>query len=100
MTNLDLIVNRHILSNHTMLIMDLLKHGLVSYDDVINSSADKEIYEFWEVSDWLAKKLIQHNEPVLESDYGYFWGRCCTGQAIEMDGIIQEIAKEMRQEND
>jgi len=32
-------------------------------------------------------------EPILESDYGTWWGRTCTGQAIQLDGTIQKIVE-------
>ena len=34
-----------------------------------------------------------HNkQPLLQNAYGTWWGRTCSGQAIYMDNIIQEIA--------
>lgn len=51
------------------------------------------IYEWYRVTNWLASKLIQNGQPVLANDYGYWWGRTCTGQAIILDGTIREIAK-------
>ena len=53
----------------------------------------REIYEWWAVTDWLGDKLIQFDEPVLRNDYGTWWGRTCTGQAIILDGIMQKIAE-------
>jgi len=55
----------------------------------------QEIYQWWIVSDWLADKLEQHGEPVLRNNFGVWWGRTCCGQAIESDGVIQDIAKEL-----
>ena len=55
----------------------------------------KEIFEYYFVSNWLAQKLIDAGEPILDSeilDYP-IWGRTCTGQAIILDGTIQEIVK-------
>ena len=54
----------------------------------------KEIYEWYLVSDWLIDRLREINEPVIDNDYGEYWGRCCTGQAIYLDFVIQEIAYE------
>lgn len=53
----------------------------------------QEIYEWWAVAEWLAKDLISIGEPVLVNDYGQWWGRTCTGQAIILDGTMQKIAK-------
>lgn len=54
--------------------------------------APQEIYEWWLVSDWLADKLSQFEQPVLVTNYGTWWGRTCTGQAIKLDYVIQKIA--------
>jgi len=56
---------------------------------------DQEIYEWWVVSDWLREKLRDKGQAILENDYGAWWGRRTTGQAIKMDGVIREIAKEL-----
>jgi hypothetical protein len=54
----------------------------------------QEIFEWWAVTEWLAQNLIQLGEPVMVNDYGHWWGRTCTGQAITLDGIIQKIAEQ------
>ena len=55
----------------------------------------QEIFEWWLVSAWLAEKLQNKGEPILENTYGIWWGRCISGQAIAMDFIIQEIYDEV-----
>lgn len=56
----------------------------------------KEVFEFWLVTDWLASKLREYNEVIIEVDDLVIWGRTCTGQAIYMDDLIQEIAEDYR----
>lgn len=51
----------------------------------------QEIYEWWLISPWLSRKLLIEGQPVLDNDYGIWWGRCATGQAISMDYVIQQI---------
>ena len=53
----------------------------------------KEIFEWWSCTDWLIKKLAEQGEPILHTDYGDYWGRCCTGQAILLDNVIETIYK-------
>ena len=61
--------------------------------DVVNDHAEPvEILEWWAVTDWLAQKLNAINEPVLSNAYGHWWGRTCSGQALIMDGTLQQIA--------
>mgnify|MGYP003648398895 CR=1 FL=1 len=61
--------------------------------ELVNDHAEPvEIYEWWAVTDWLAQKLNAINEPVLSNAYGHWWGRTCSGQAMIMDGTLQQIA--------
>lgn len=54
-----------------------------------------EVYEHWIVSSWFGEKLKDKGE-VVEGYMGLtVWGRTCTGQAIVMDELIQQIAKEL-----
>jgi hypothetical protein len=55
-----------------------------------------EIYEWWFVTSYLYEKIKEKGEPVINSNYGYLWGRCATGQAILLDGVIGQIAEEMQ----
>jgi hypothetical protein len=52
-----------------------------------------EIFEWWAVTGWLAEQLQQIGQPVLDNDFGHWWGRTCTGQAIILDGVMQKIAE-------
>ena len=51
----------------------------------------KEVLEWWLVSDWLGRHLINEGEVVIQSDVGHYWGRTCSGQSIILDGTIQDI---------
>ena len=54
----------------------------------------KEIYEYWAVSSWLARKLDEAGEAVHTDVCGHnIWGRCTTGQAISMDHVIREMVR-------
>lgn len=66
----------------------LLESIMEDYDE----PETKEIFEWWSVTAWLGEKLNDMGEAVLKNDYGYWWGRTCTGQAIILDGTIQKIA--------
>ena len=54
-----------------------------------------EVYEHWIVSSHLAYKLQEHGQTVKDFFGLTLWCRCCTGQAISMDHVIQEIYKEV-----
>lgn len=56
----------------------------------------REVFEFWIVSDWLADKLEAHGEKVDRDFAGLIvWARTTTGQAIYADGLFEEIAREV-----
>jgi len=114
------LVKHHVLSCQSSLVYELLNKEFISYEDYqnlymtdeeikkyLNASTEEEIeeirnsgedmnevYEHWLVSDWLLERLKEKNEPVLETDFETWWGRCTTGQAILLDHVIQEIAYE------
>lgn len=64
----------------------------------------KEIYEWWEVTSWLADELAKYGECVIRNSQKKYWGRTTTGQAILLDYVISRIAEDMEilegQEND
>jgi hypothetical protein len=59
------------------------------------SEYDHEVYEHWIVTGHLGRKLKEQGEHVVEFCNMTIWGRCCTGQAISMDGVIESIARSM-----
>lgn len=75
---------------------ELIEMGYSDVEDARDDGAEiKEIFEWWVVSDWLAKRLEAHGEPLLINDYGTWWGRTCTGQAILLDFVIEQIYDEL-----
>ena len=51
----------------------------------------QDIFEWWAVGEWMKDQLLEQGEPVLENDYGTWWGRTTTGQAIALDSVIETI---------
>lgn len=53
---------------------------------------EREIFEHWVVTEWLAEKLEAAGERV-DRDFADLcvWGRTCTGQGIAQDGVIIRI---------
>lgn len=67
-------------------------YGFASLEAMQDAGEDcQEIFEWWFVSQWLYEQLREAGEPVIDSDYGYLWGRTCTGQAIALDNVIENI---------
>lgn len=64
-------------------------------DEVRDNGEDiNEIFEWYLVSSWFLERLREINEPIIDNNYGEYWGRCCTGQSIYLDHNIQELAYE------
>ncbi len=94
-------IERDILACQTALIDEILNncpHGLggIEIDNIVNYFDEEgelqEIYEWWQITYWLARELEKLGEPILYADCSYYWGRTCTGQHILLDGTIQQIA--------
>lgn len=64
-------------------------------DDNRLDPEQREAYEHWIVSGWLARKLAEKGEITGEVCGLTIWGRCTTGQSISMDGVIEEITREL-----
>lgn len=64
-----------------------------TYCDFVNIDPHQiEIFEHWIVSDWLARQLEKRGEVIEHDFHGLtIWGRCTTGQAILLDGVICDI---------
>lgn len=60
---------------------------------------EREVYEHWAVTDWLADKLEAEGEKVDRGFAGLpVWARTTTGQAIYADGVIEAIAADLGRE--
>lgn len=60
---------------------------------------DREVFEHWIVSDWLAEKLAAKGEKVDTDFVGMtVWARTTTGQAISIDAVIAEIVADLARE--
>lgn len=58
---------------------------------------DREVFEYWVVSDWLADKLIAHGEKVDKDFAGLcVWARTTTGQGIATDSVFAAIAADIQ----
>jgi len=64
--------------------------------DGVNELAEcAEVYEWYRITGWLCSHLRDLGRVVIDNDYGYWWGRTCTGQALIMDGVLQEVAAQI-----
>ena len=54
-----------------------------------------EVLEWWLVTPWLAERLKEQGEIIIEELGCRWWGRLTSGQAIYMDGVIQKSAEKI-----
>ena len=88
------IVDRLILDNQNLVIEELMKHDDSIWDSLQNFNENSEVLEWWLVTPYMAE-LLKENGEVIFADYDcYWWGRTTTGQALYMDWVIQEIARQ------
>lgn len=53
----------------------------------------KVVMGYYIVTPYFGRLLKQAGEPVFERYHGWIWGRTTCGQAIWLDGIIEEIVQ-------
>ena len=86
------ITDRLILDNQNLVVEELMRHDESLLDSLQNFNDSTEVLEWWLVTPYMAELLKEKGEVIL-SDYDcYWWGRTTSGQALYMDGVIQEIA--------
>ena len=104
----------HILANAGYLIQELISSSpelsaeTEWYEDLFCQRREEEDYEdelrepleFWIISDQLAAFLQERGELLTHYFEFWIWGREATGQAIEMDYVIEEfLASEHNRES-
>lgn len=87
----------------TRLNIDVCRESIDSFEGylehVVGVDEDElkeggEIFEWWAISDWLVARLRAYGNAFLVNDYGSWWGRQTSGQAISMDEDIRQIVKD------
>lgn len=64
--------------------------------DAAAEPVEREVYEHWLVSDWLADKLEAKGEKVDRDFAGMtIWARTTTGQGIASDWVVEQIVQEI-----
>ena len=90
--NAQQIVQNCVLKNQSTLVEEMMQANLISFE--YPDSFVDDVLEWWLVDSWLAERLQQQGEVVIE-EYGcYWWGRSTSGQAIYLDSVIQSICEE------
>lgn len=87
------LVKYHVLYEQNEIIERLIDAGAIPDESLYGEWW--EVMEWWLVTRWLAERLKEQGEIVIEQYGCYWWGRQCSGQAVYMDGVITEIAESL-----
>ncbi|MEN6534497.1 MAG: hypothetical protein ABFD89_12590 [Bryobacteraceae bacterium] len=73
--------------------------GLEDWRQAVRDHAEPaEIFEWWALSNsFIVDELRALGEPILDNDYGTWWGRTCTGQSISLDPTFWDIFQDALQ---
>ena len=55
----------------------------------------QEVLEWWLIDNRLSRFLSEQHQPILENDFGIWWGRCTSGQAVYADSVIEDIVMDI-----
>ncbi|CBK64712.1 hypothetical protein [Alistipes shahii] len=87
------ITDIHVLWGQSTVIEELIQAGKIDEEYIYPFNGD-EVLEWWLVTPWLAERLKEQGEVIIDELGCRWWGRQSSGQAIYMDGVIQEICGE------
>ena len=87
------IADLHVFYGQNEVVEALIRAGKIDEEYMYPFvDTDDEVFEWWLVSPYLAQKLKQQGEVIIDALGCHWWGRTTSGQAVYMDAAIQEIA--------
>lgn len=105
-------VKNHVSSNLNSLFWEMrerMDHGFYQflremfdnfewYNEEKDRYEETNVLEWWAVDDWLHRKLKEKDECVADLGSLRVWGRTTSGQAIWLDGVIEEIYDDLQEQ--
>ena len=87
------LVESEVLYCQTYLVEHLIKEGDIDFWEIMRNGqqATPEVFEWWLVTESFANILADEGEVIVNKYNCHWWGRTTTGQAIYMDGVIEDI---------
>ena len=76
-------------------VEDMIGHYLKDNQNPDVEKQNNAVDEWWSVSSWLADRLLELGEIVVEIHSTHCWGRRTTKRAIALDAVIEEIGKKL-----
>ena len=87
------IADIHVLWKQNSIVEEMILNGKIDEDELYDL-CEAEVLEWWLVSPWLAERLRDYGEVVIDAMDCHWWGRQTSGQAIYMDAVVWKIAEE------
>lgn len=82
----------HVLWGQSSVIDELIQAGKID-EEYIYPFNGEEVLEWWLVTSWLADRLREQGEIIIDELSCHWWGRTSSGQAIYMDHVIEQICE-------
>ncbi|MBS6831862.1 MAG: hypothetical protein KH216_03380 [Clostridiales bacterium] len=87
------LTDMNVLWGQSTVIEELIRAGKIDEEYLYPFNGD-EVLEWWLVTPWLAERLKELGEIIIDELGCRWWGRLTSGQAIHMDSVIREICGE------
>ena len=87
------ITDIHVLWEQSTVIEELIQAGKIDEEYIYTFNGDEEM-EWMLVTTTLAERMKEKGQIIIDELGCRWWGRQTSGQAIYMDGVIQEICGE------
>ena len=85
-------VDIHVLWGQSSVIEELIQAGKID-EEYLYPFNGEEVLEWWLVTSWLADRLREQGEIIIDELGCHWWGRMSSGQSIYMDYVMQEICR-------
>lgn len=82
----------HVLWGQSSVIEELIQAGKID-EEYLYPFNGEEVLEWWLVTSWLADRLREQGEIIIDELGCHWWGRTSSGQAIYMDHVIEQICE-------
>lgn len=78
------------------LLRKKLKGDEIEFSNIYDSESEgyKNIFSYWLVSEWLADRIRDAGGCVANINGVYIWGRTEHSNALEFDGILEDVCND------
>jgi len=63
----------------------------VAINELVGNAHPREVFEWWSLHPGEVRYFKKAGQVVLDTDYGAWWGRQCTGQSLKLDAFFWDF---------